>query len=73
MEKVRFSNTGTEAAMLSLKMARAITIKANAKIEGGYHSQYELESTFQPTPAEVGQSNRADDGASQFGTPDLTS
>lgn len=48
IEKVRFCNTGTEAAMLAVKVARAHTGRPKIlKMEGGYHGQYpELETSW---------------------------
>ena len=72
IEQVRFSNTGTDAVMLSIKMARALTGKSKiAKIEGGYHGQYELtESSFQPSPDEWGDPKRPNTVRRNEGTPD---
>jgi len=51
IEQIRFANTGTEAIMVSVKMARALTGRtAVAKVEGGYHGQYDLiEASFHPS------------------------
>lgn len=48
IDKVRFCNTGTEAAMLAVKVARAHTGRRKIlKMEGGYHGQYpELETSW---------------------------
>ncbi|MCG8408615.1 MAG: aminotransferase class III-fold pyridoxal phosphate-dependent enzyme, partial [Phycisphaerales bacterium] len=56
LEKVRFWNTGTEAVMLAVKMARAITGRTRiAKPEAGYHGQYDLvEQSAQPSPESAG-------------------
>lgn len=72
IEQVRFSNTGTEAVMLAIKMARALTGKSKiAKIEGGYHGQYELvDSSFQPSPNEWGDAARPNTVRRNEGTPD---
>ena len=71
VEKVRFWNTGTEAVMLSIKMARAITGKSRvAKIEGGYHGQYDLiEASFMPGPEAWGDPSRPNTVARHPGTP----
>lgn len=72
IEQVRFSNTGTEAVMLAIKMARALTGKSKiAKIEGGYHGQYELvESSFQPSPDQWGDVAQPNTVRRNVGTPD---
>ncbi len=72
IEQVRFCNTGTEAVMLAIKMARALTGKSKiAKIEGGYHGQYELiESSFQPSPEQWGDPTRPNTVRRNDGTPD---
>ena len=72
VEQVRFWNTGTEAVMLAVKMARALTGRARiAKIEGGYHGQYDLiEASFQPTPDAWGDPKRPNTVARADGTPD---
>ena len=48
IDKVRFCNSGTEAAMLAIKVARAHTGRRKIlKMEGGYHGQYpELETSW---------------------------
>lgn len=48
IKKVRFCNSGTEAAMLAVKAARARTGRRRVmKMEGGYHGQYpELETSW---------------------------
>lgn len=41
-ERVRFANTGTEAVMLAVRLARAVTGRARlAKFEGCYHGGYD--------------------------------
>lgn len=72
IEQVRFSNTGTDAVMLAIKMARALTGRSKiAKIEGGYHGQYELtESSFQPSPETWGNAARPNTVPRNEGTPD---
>jgi glutamate-1-semialdehyde 2,1-aminomutase len=71
VEKVRFMNTGTEAVMLAVKVARANTGRSKvAKMEGGYHGQYDLiEASFQPNPAEWGDPARPTPVAHSVGTP----
>ena len=42
VEKVRFSNSGTEAVMMAIKLARAYTGRSRiAKFEGFYHGYYD--------------------------------
>ena len=42
LERIRFSNTGTEAVMFAIKAARAYTGRSGiAKIEGAYHGAYD--------------------------------
>src|SRR5580765_5242300 len=42
-EMVRFTNSGTEATMLALQVARYVTGRRRiAKFEGGYHGSHEL-------------------------------
>ena len=71
VEQVRFSNTGTEAVMLSVKMARALTGKVKvAKIEGAYHGQYDLvEASYQPTPDVWGDPSKPNTVARSPETP----
>ncbi len=71
VEKVRFMNTGTEAVMLAVKVARAATGRSKvAKMEGGYHGQYDLiEASFQPSPSHWGDPARPTPVAHSVGTP----
>jgi glutamate-1-semialdehyde 2,1-aminomutase len=42
IERVRFTNSGTEAVMIALRAAKAFTGKVNiGKFEGGYHGTYD--------------------------------
>lgn len=53
VERVRFTNSGSEAVMMAIKAARAYTGKpAIAKFEGTYHGSYDF--------AEVSQASRPD-------------
>lgn len=59
VEKVRLSNTGTEACMHALRMARAYTNREKfIKFEGHYHgmADYFLFSTASASPASLGSS-----------------
>ncbi len=55
-EKLRFVNSGTEALMVGVKVARAFTGRPMiAKAEGAYHGGYDyLEVSQAPTPANWG-------------------
>jgi glutamate-1-semialdehyde 2,1-aminomutase len=59
MERVRFTNSGSEAVMLALKMARAFTGRAKiAKCEGAYHGAYDpVEVSLSPSPADWGDAD----------------
>jgi glutamate-1-semialdehyde 2,1-aminomutase len=56
LDRLRFANSGTEATMYALRMARAFTgRKAIVKIEGGYHGGYDaLQVSVKPDVAEAG-------------------
>lgn len=56
LEKVRFSNSGTEAVMMAIKLARAFTGRSRiAKFEGFYHGYYDyVQVSFSSTPANWG-------------------
>ena len=56
LEKVRFSNSGTEAVMMAIKLARAYTGRSRiAKFEGFYHGYYDyVQVSFSSTPANWG-------------------
>ncbi len=59
VEKVAFCNTGTEATMFALRLARAATGRPLiAKFEGGYHGTHDLLAVSfgrpRPVPAEFG-------------------
>lgn len=71
VDKVRFTNSGTEANIIAIKAARAFTGRPKvAKMEGGYHGQYDLlEASYQPTPDKWGQIERPNPVAYQPGTP----
>jgi glutamate-1-semialdehyde 2,1-aminomutase len=55
-EKMRFVNSGTEAIMVAIKLARAFTGRPMiAKAEGAYHGGYDyVEVSQAPTPANWG-------------------
>ncbi len=56
LDRVRFTNSGTEATMYAVRAARAFTQRhAIVKIEGGYHGGYDaLSVSVKPDPAEAG-------------------
>ncbi len=56
LDKLRFTNSGTEATMYAVRTARAFTRrKAIIKIEGGYHGGYDaLQVSVKPAVAEAG-------------------
>jgi glutamate-1-semialdehyde 2,1-aminomutase len=69
-ERIRFSNSGTEAVMTAIKAARASTGRPRiAKCEGAYHGSYDYaEVSLDPGPA---GRNAAEPGAWRYaeGTP----
>jgi glutamate-1-semialdehyde 2,1-aminomutase len=71
VEQVRFTNSGTEAVMVAIKAARALTGRGKiAKTEGGYHGQYDLvEGSFLPTPETWGPRDRPAATPFAAGTP----
>ncbi len=60
LEKIRFANSGTEAAMNALRAARAFTGRDKiVKIEGGYHGSSDTaEISVHPDPAAAGPAAR---------------
>ncbi len=56
-ERIRFTNSGTEAVMMAVKAARAYTGRAKiAKCEGAYHGSYDyVEPSLAPSPTEWGE------------------
>lgn len=70
-EKVRFVNSGTEAVMAAIKVARAITGKPKiAKSEGAYHGTYDYAEVSQKSnPENWGDANRPSSVALSTGTP----
>lgn len=63
LEKIRFANSGTEAVMMAIKLARAFTGRSKlAKFEGFYHGYYDyVQVSYSSTAANWG---RADEPAS---------
>lgn len=70
-EKMRFVNSGTEAVMTGIKVARAFTGRPMiAKAEGAYHGAYDyIEVSQAPTPANWGSVNDPNRVALVKGTP----
>lgn len=56
-ERIRFSNSGTEAVMMAIRTARAYTGRPRiAKVEGAYHGTYDYsETSYLPGPDEWGE------------------
>jgi len=56
LEKIRFSNSGTEAVMMAIKLAREFTGRSKiAKFEGFYHGYYDyVQVSYSSTPANWG-------------------
>ena len=71
-EKVRFVNSGTEAVMAAVKVARAFTGRARiAKVEGTYHGAYDyVEVSQAPTPESWGDPARPASVPLARGTPE---
>jgi glutamate-1-semialdehyde 2,1-aminomutase len=71
LELVRFCNSGTEATMFAMRLARAFTGRPKiARIEGGYHGTHDYaEVSTHPAPAEAGASDRPTASPDSIGTP----
>ena len=71
VERVRFTNSGTEANLIAIKAGRAYSGRSKvAKLEGGYHGQYDLlEASFQALPSQWGPADRPTPVAHNSGTP----
>lgn len=69
-EQVRFTNTGSEAVMMAIKAARAITKRPKiANCEGAYHGNYDyVKASFDPVPTDW-QRGTAEAIAYNIGTP----
>jgi glutamate-1-semialdehyde 2,1-aminomutase len=65
VDRIRFANSGTEAVMFAIKLARAFTGRSRiAKFEGFYHGYYDyVQVSFNSTPANW------DDAAAPASTP----
>ncbi len=71
LDLVRFCNSGTEATMFALRLARAFTGRPRvARIEGGYHGTHDYaEVSTHPVPAEAGPADRPLARPDSIGTP----
>jgi glutamate-1-semialdehyde 2,1-aminomutase len=71
LELVRFCNSGTEATMFAMRLARAFTGRPKiARIEGGYHGTHDYaEVSTHPAPMEAGASDRPIARPDSIGTP----
>jgi glutamate-1-semialdehyde 2,1-aminomutase len=60
LDRLRFTNSGTESTMYAVRTARAFTgKKAIIKIEGGYHGGYDaLQVSVKPSVSEAGPEDR---------------
>ena len=69
---VRFTNSGTEATLNTLRAARAITGKSRfAKVEGGYHGTHDAVTvSLRVNPEQAGDADRPEPLASSAGLPD---
>jgi glutamate-1-semialdehyde 2,1-aminomutase len=59
IDQVRFANSGTEATMYAVRLARAFTGKSGVvKLEGGYHGSFDpLMVSCKPSLSQVGDAN----------------
>jgi glutamate-1-semialdehyde 2,1-aminomutase len=71
LESVRFCNSGTEATMFALRLARAFTGRPKiARIEGGYHGTHDYaEVSTHPDPSEAGPAEQPLSRPDSMGTP----
>ncbi len=72
LDMVRFCNSGTEATMFAMRLARAFTGRPKvARIEGGYHGTHDYaEVSTHPDLAEAGPADAPLAQADSIGTPD---
>src|SRR6202162_4527158 len=71
LDSVRFCNSGTEATMFAMRLARAFTGRSKmARIEGGYHGTHDYaEVSTHPEPSEAGPADRPLSRPDSIGTP----
>jgi glutamate-1-semialdehyde 2,1-aminomutase len=72
LDMVRFCNSGTEATMFAMRLARAFTGRPKiARVEGGYHGTNDYaEVSTHPDPAEAGPPGAPIARPDSIGTPD---
>jgi glutamate-1-semialdehyde 2,1-aminomutase len=72
LELMRFCSSGSEATLMTIRCARAVTGRQKImKIEGGYHGSYELaEVSLVPFPDQRGQLNRPNSTPVDASIPD---
>ncbi|HEY1352060.1 MAG TPA: aspartate aminotransferase family protein [Ktedonobacteraceae bacterium] len=72
LEQVRFCNSGTEATMEAIRMARAFTGRASiVKIEGSYHGHHDtVMMSTKPTAEQAGPYERPHTVPATQGVPD---
>src|SRR5712664_1085289 len=72
LEQVRFCNSGTEATMFAMRLARAFTGRPKiARIEGGYHGTHDYaEVSTHPPPEEAGPADAPTAQPDSMGTPE---
>jgi glutamate-1-semialdehyde 2,1-aminomutase len=71
LDLVRFCNSGTEATMFAMRLARAFTGRPRiARIEGGYHGTHDhAEVSTHPVPSEAGPAHQPVARPDSIGTP----
>ena len=71
LERVRFCNSGTEATMFAMRLARAFTGRSKiARIEGGYHGTHDYaEVSTHPVVADAGPADEPLPQPDSIGTP----
>src|SRR5207248_2868555 len=72
LDSVRFCNSGTEATMFAMRLARAFTGRSKmARIEGGYHGTHDYaEVSTHPDVSEAGPDDRPIARPDSVATPD---
>ena len=72
LDAVRFCNSGTEATMFAMRLARAFTGRPKiARIEGGYHGTHDYaEVSTHPVVAEAGPADEPLARPDSIGTPE---
>jgi glutamate-1-semialdehyde 2,1-aminomutase len=72
LDMVRFCNSGTEATMFAMRLARAFTGRPKiARVEGGYHGTHDYaEVSTHPDMAEAGPPDAPIARPDSIGTPD---